>query len=74
MVFHWILSDSNSPQISRTLLSILTDLNNALVWMVSTSLISKSSSPFTNSLGIVPNATITIGFKVNLMFHSLLVL
>ena len=35
MVFHWILSDSNSPQISRTLLSILADLNYALVCMVS---------------------------------------
>ena len=28
MVFHWSLSDSKSPQVSRTLLSILTDLNN----------------------------------------------
>ena len=38
------LSDSKSPQISRTLLSILADLNNAVVWMVSTCpLISKSS-------------------------------
>ena len=33
MVFHWSLSDSMSPQVSRTLLSIL---NNAVVWMVST--------------------------------------
>ena len=31
MVFHWSLSDSKSPQISRTLLSILADLNNAVV-------------------------------------------
>ena len=36
MVFHWNLSDSKSPQVSRTLLSILGDLNNAVVWMVST--------------------------------------
>ena len=36
MVFHWSLSDSKSPQFSRTLLSILADLNNAVVWMVST--------------------------------------
>ena len=51
IVFHWSLSYSKSPQVSRTLLNILADLNNAVVWMVSTSpLISKSSSTFTNSL------------------------
>ena len=38
MVFHWSLSDSKSPQVSRTLLSILTVLNNAVVWLVSTRL------------------------------------
>ena len=31
MVFHWIVSDSKSPEVSKTLLSILTDLNNAVV-------------------------------------------
>ena len=36
MVFHWSVSDSKSPQVSRTLLSIRADLNNAVVWMVST--------------------------------------
>ena len=30
MVFHWSLSDSKSPQVSRTLLSILVYLNNAV--------------------------------------------
>ena len=30
------LSNSLSPQVSRTLLRIITDLNNAVVWMVST--------------------------------------
>ena len=45
MVIHWSLSDSKSPQVSRTLLNILVLLNNAVVWMVSTSpLISKSSN------------------------------
>ena len=34
MVSHWSLSDSMSPQVSHTLLSILSDLNKALVWMV----------------------------------------
>ena len=47
MVFHWRLSDSKSSQVSRTLLSILADLNNIVVMIVSTRpLISKSSSPF----------------------------
>ena len=43
MVFNWSLSDSKSPQVYRTLLSIL-----AVVWMVSIyPPISNSSSPFT---------------------------
>ena len=47
------MSDSKSLQVSRTLLSILADLDNAVIWMVSTCpLASKSSSSFTNSLGI----------------------
>ena len=54
MVFHWNLSDSKSPQVSWTLLSILAVLNNAVVWMVSTRPpTSKSSSPFSNSLVII---------------------
>ena len=36
MVFHWSLSDSKSPQVSRSLLSILAVLNKAVVWMVTT--------------------------------------
>ena len=73
MVSHW--SDCKSPQISRTLLSILANLNNAAVWMVSTRfLISKSSSPFTNPLGIVSTAPTTICITVTFMFHSFSVL
>ena len=71
MVFHWSLSNSKSPQVSRILLSILAVLNNVVVWMVSTrSLISKSSSPFNNHLVTVPKASITIGIIVTFMFHS----
>ena len=71
MVFHWILSDSKSPQVSRTFLSILAVLNNAVVWMVSTRPpTSKSSSPFSNPLVTVPNAPITIGIIVTCMFNS----
>ena len=71
MVFHWRLSDSKSPQVSRTLLSILAVFNNAVVWMVSTRLpTSKSSRPFNNPLVTVPKAPITIGIIVTFMFHS----
>ena len=72
MVFHWSLSDSNSPEVSRTLLSILTVLNNVVVWMVSTRPpTSKSSRPFSNPLVTMPNAPITIGIIITFMFHSL---
>ena len=71
MVFHCRLSDSKSPQVSRTLLSILAVFNNAVVWMVSTQPpTSKSSRPFNNPLVIVPKAPITIGIIVTFMFHS----
>ena len=71
MVFLWRLSHSKSPQVSRTLLSILAVFNNAVVWMVSTRLpTSKSSRPFNNPLITVPKAPITIGIIVIFMFHS----
>ena len=55
----------------KSLLGILVDLNNAVVWMVSTSLvISKSSSLFTNPSVTVPRVPITIGIIVTFMFHS----
>ena len=71
MVFHWSLSDSNSPQVSRIRLSILDVLSNAVVLIVSTRpLTSKSSRPCNNPLVTVPNAPITIGTIVTFMFHS----
>ena len=71
MVFHWNLSDSKSPQVSRTLLSILAVLNNVVVWMVSTRPpTSKFSSSFSYPLVTVPNAPITIGIIVTCMCHS----
>ena len=70
-VFQWRLSDSKSPQVFRTLLSILAVLNNVVVWMVSTRPpTSKSSSSFRNPLVTVLNAPITIGIIVTFMFHS----
>ena len=71
MVFYWSLSDSKSPQVSRTFLIILVVLNNVVVYMVSTRPpTSKSSSPFNNPLVTVPKAPITIGIIVIFMFHS----
>ena len=71
MVFHWSLSESDSPQISRILLSILTNLNNVVVYTVSNhSVISKSSSPCTNPLVTVPRTPITISIIITCMFHS----
>ena len=70
MVFYWRLSDSKSSEVSRTFLSILTVLNNVIVWMVSTRPpTSKSSSPFSNPLFTVPKAPITIDRIVTCMFH-----
>ena len=60
MAFHRSLSDSRSAHVSRTLLSILAHLNNAVVWIVSTRpLIFKFSSPYMNPLVTVPS-TLTI--------------
>ena len=71
MVFHWILSDSKSPQVTTTLLSILADLNNAVVWIVSTRPVnSMSSSPYINPLVTIPRAPVTISIIVTFMFHS----
>ena len=72
-IFTPVLADRFSlefewQQDSRTLLSIL---NNTVVWMGSCPLISKSSIPFTNPWGIVPRAPTTIGITVTFMFHSL---
>ena len=70
MVSHWSLSDSKFPQVSTTLLNILVDLSNAVVWMVFTRpLISKCPSPRINLLVTVPRVPITIPITVTSMFH-----
>ena len=71
MISHWSLSDGKSPQVSRTLLSIPADLNNAVFWMVSTlPVISESSSPFNDPLVTVPKASIIIMIIIILRVHS----
>ena len=57
--------------VSRTQLSILADLSNTIVWMVSAGPpISNSSSPITNPLETGPWGPITASITVTLMFHS----
>ena len=71
MGFHWSLSDCMSRYVSRTLLSILVVLNNAVLWMVSTHLLTcKSSTPLNSHLVTEPKAPITISTIVTYMFHS----
>ena len=71
IVFLWSLSDCKFPQVFRILLSIRADLNNAVVWSVSTFLfISKSWNLFTSHLWIVLNVPITTGITVTSIFHS----
>ena len=73
MVFRRNLRDGKFPQVSRTLHSILTNFNNAVVWMVSTRpLISMSSSPCINPSVIVSRAHITIDITITLMLQFFL--
>ena len=59
------MSDSKSPQVSS--------INNAIVWIVfSRPLISKPSSPCTNTFVTLPNAPITIRITIISMFHSVI--
>ena len=65
--FGWLQVSSSL----QDLLSILADLRNTVVWMVSNCpVIFKFSSPFTNLLGIVPSALTTIGITVTFMLHN----
>ena len=65
------LSDSKSPQVSRTICSILANFHNAVVWMVLILLlISNSSNPFFKPLGTIPSIPTTTSNTVTLMFHS----
>ena len=70
MVFHWSLSHRKSPQVSRTLLSILVYHNNPVVGMISTILYFQvSSCPCNNPLVSVLTILITFGITVTFMFH-----
>ena len=64
--FHWSFSDSKSPQVSSTLLSILADLKQCSSFgqFSTPPIISKSFSPCTNPLVTVPRAPITISIII----------
>ena len=67
MVFHWSLSESESPQVSRTLLSIVADLSNAVVWAVlARPPIWNSYSTLTKPLKTIPSGPIIMGITVTL--------
>ena len=85
MVFHGTLCD-NKSQVSRTLLSILANVNDAVIWMVSTCpLVSMSSwhmssgfyvflaYVFSKPMEIVLSTPNKIGITVSFMFHGFLV-
>ena len=70
MISYKSFSDSKSPQVSRTHHSILVDLINVVVWMLSTCpLISVFSSPFNNPLVIVSRSPIQIGINITFIFQ-----
>ena len=69
--FHWSLSNSKSPQVSRTLLSIQADLNLAVIWIVSyLPLIFNSPILLPKLLRTIPSALTRVGITV--IFMSLL--
>ena len=69
--FHRSLDDSKSPQVSRTLLSILTDFCSTVFRMVSIlPLISSLLSLFLIFLQTVLSALSRIGITVTIMFHN----
>ena len=62
--FPWNLSDDKSPQVYKTLLSILADLNAIILMVLILSLIFNSFSLSSKPLGTVPSAPNTNGITV----------
>ena len=68
--FRESLSDSDSLQVTRTLLSIQANVIVAVFWVALIfPLISSSFSPFSKLLGIVPSAPTAIGITLTLVFQ-----
>ena len=75
ILFFTSLSDTKSPQESRTLLNILAHLNNAAIYMTSTCPpISNSTCPRSKTLVTGSIAPITIRITVTFTFHCFFVL
>ena len=73
MVFHWSRYDSNSPQVRKTILNILANLNDAMIGrIVIFPLISDSSGLLSKPLETVPSAPITNTITVTFSFQSFL--
>ena len=71
VIIQWNLNDSKSPQITRNLLSILANLNNAVVRIVSIlSLIPNFSNLFSKLLGTVLRVSTIIGITFTLLYQS----
>ena len=71
MVFLWRLSDKQFSQVFRTLLCILADINNTVVWMVlACPPISNTSSPLNKPLRDIPTTPITIIISITFLFHK----
>ena len=71
VAFDWSLNEKSS-QVSSTLLSILTNLNNAVVRIISIlSLIFNFSSFLFKSLRIIPKAPTIVCITIIFMFYSL---
>ena len=68
LVFHWSLSDNESLEISRTLLSNLADLNSAVVWSTFSQIV------FSRLLENVPRAPTTIDITNTFMLYMVLLL
>ena len=73
--YYYYYTSCISPQVSKTLLSILIDLNNAVVWLVSVRPpISSTSSSLTKPLGTILKAPIIFGITVTFMLHNFFLL
>ena len=71
VVFNLSLSDSMSPQVLRTLMSILVNLNNSAVCMIFILLlIYNFSSLFYKPLRTDKSPPATIGITITIIFHS----
>ena len=75
MVLYWSLIDSKFLRVSRTPLSILADLINAVVQMILTRPpISNFSNPLPKPLKIIPSALITTSITITFIFRGVVVI